>query len=293
VALKTNFRIIAKHLEGKPINKDGEDVWAEVFAWLNVALAPHGLRRSEVCGGIGILQFATGECECYGGILGVGPTCEYSDAETCHGNGSAQPTGSCKCDDYSVGVHCEFSDAATCSNAGKVQSTGECVCDTGSTGSDCSKTVTALMVGLFFAAGMLWVFSYCLDCCGARAYCAQRRTAVKLRQKEIVFARSHPLAIKTLAGDTFTLADWGKTENLHKALIERYPAELGECDPHALELRAISDCTWIDPTYGGPGRQRLLSGEVGCNELVLTFAPAPTDADQRSTLPPRQQSVYV
>jgi hypothetical protein len=85
------------------------------------------------------------------------------------------------------------------------------------------------------------------------------------------FSKSHPLVIKTLAGDTFTLADWGTTRNLHTALCEMYPSQLGDGGRHSFELRAVSDNTVISPELGGRGRQRLISREVGCDELVLAF----------------------
>ena len=91
------------------------------------------------------------------------------------------------------------------------------------------------------------------------------------------FSQANPLVVKTLGGDAYTLTDWGTVRNLHAALAKRYPAELGGGGgPRSFELRALSDNAVISPEYGGPGRQRLLSGEVGCDQLVLTFIVAAT-----------------
>ena len=116
------------------------------------------------------------------------------------------------------------------------------------------------------------------------------------------FAKAHPLTIRSLAGDAFTLSNWGTTRNLHTALAKKFPSELGDdgggCGgPRpSFELRAVSDNTVISPEYGGPGRQRLLSGAVGCDELVLTFTTIatgspPVDEDRGHSTALRMTSV--
>jgi hypothetical protein len=60
--------------------------------------------------------------------------------------------------------------------------------------------------------------------------------------------------------------------NLHAALLDLYPAELGggSGGPRSFQLRAASDNWVISPDHG-PGRQRLLSGDVGFDQLLLVF----------------------
>lgn len=64
-------------------------------------------------------------------LLGVGPTCNYTNANTCDNLGIAQPDGSCQCKDPEVGVgpRCEFNNRDTCSNAGVAQFSGDCLCN--------------------------------------------------------------------------------------------------------------------------------------------------------------------
>jgi hypothetical protein len=97
------------------------------------------------------------------------------------------------------------------------------------------------------------------------------------RRLESEFSIAHPLVIKSLVGDTYTLTDWGTTPDLHTALQWKYPEELGggDGDKCAFELRSLSDIAVISPEYGGKSRQRLLSGDLGCDDLVLTFNVIP------------------
>jgi hypothetical protein len=99
------------------------------------------------------------------------------------------------------------------------------------------------------------------------------------RQLESAFSAAHPLVIKSLAGDTYTLTNWGTTRNLHAALLRTYPAELGGDGRRSFKLRCSTDNTVISPEYGGPGRALLLSGDIGCDDLVLTFNVNPLGAD--------------
>jgi hypothetical protein len=152
-----------------------------------------------------------------------------------------------------------------------VDEDGKCECDSGWLGNDCSKSVASIVgasVGAFAAA----MVAYLVTTRYALPIHARRKLARE-------FAQANPLTINTLAGDAYTLANWGTIRNLHTALTKRYPTELGDGGgggARSFELRALSDNTVISPEYGGPGRQRLLSGEVGCDDLVLTFT-APDD----------------
>jgi hypothetical protein len=49
-------------------------------------------------------NYQTGQCTCIAGYNG--PTCQYSDARTCNGHGTAGFDGSCACVGY-TGAHCE------------------------------------------------------------------------------------------------------------------------------------------------------------------------------------------
>jgi hypothetical protein len=59
--------------------------------------------------------------------------------------------------------------------------------------------------------------------------------------------------------------------------MRKYPNELarglggGDGGKRSFELRSLSDNTVISPEYGCPSRQELLSGDLGCDDLVLTF----------------------
>eukprot|EP00729_Bicosta_minor_P017954 gene17954-32543_t len=70
----------------------------------------------------------------------AGGQCEYSDAETCSGNGSVDDAGACTCNDGCAGVNCEFTDTETCNNNGACQDDGSCVCNNGSSGASCEFT---------------------------------------------------------------------------------------------------------------------------------------------------------
>lgn len=59
---------------------------------------------------------ANGTCTCKAGL--VGRMCEYSNGDTCSGDGVAQFDGSCACNDGFDGPSCEYSRTKTCNSAG-------------------------------------------------------------------------------------------------------------------------------------------------------------------------------
>ena len=91
---------------------------------------------AETCNGHGT---ATGiidrPCTCNAGA--TGPNCQYTDGDTCHGNGTAQYDGTCICNNQSRGDHCEHSDDVTCNNHGTVRADGSCNCDDTHIGDNC------------------------------------------------------------------------------------------------------------------------------------------------------------
>lgn len=82
----------------------------------------------------------------------AGSSCQFSNAITCNGNGTAQATGTCLCNPGFLGEscnacapnyvnypNCTFCQAATtCSGNGTCSSTGACTCRTGFIGANCS-----------------------------------------------------------------------------------------------------------------------------------------------------------
>ena len=60
-----------------------------------------------------------GSCNCNIGY--AGNKCQYSDSETCNGNGIVQNNGSCNCNIGYAGNKCQYSDSETCSGNGIVQ----------------------------------------------------------------------------------------------------------------------------------------------------------------------------
>lgn len=84
-----------------------------------------------------------------------GPSCEFSDAITCSGNGVAQFNGTCSCNVGIVGTSCNqcgpnffnyptctFCQAATtCSGNGTCTGQGACVCNIGFVGPSCATPV--------------------------------------------------------------------------------------------------------------------------------------------------------
>ncbi|MGH9797216.1 MAG: hypothetical protein ACRD5D_03555 [Candidatus Polarisedimenticolia bacterium] len=90
-----------------------------------------------------------GTCTCVPGY--VGQACQYSDAITCNGSGTAQPNGSCVCDPEYAGASCNVCAAdhynypsctyclasTTCNGHGSCGATGACLCATGYGGTGC------------------------------------------------------------------------------------------------------------------------------------------------------------
>eukprot|EP00729_Bicosta_minor_P003396 gene3396-8433_t len=64
---------------------------------------------------------ANGTCTCKAGL--VGRMCEYSNGDTCSGDGVAQFDGSCACNDGFDGPSCEYSRTKTCNSAGTLNRT--------------------------------------------------------------------------------------------------------------------------------------------------------------------------
>jgi hypothetical protein len=230
-ALMVNTAITGVNLGGNPIGAN----WVTAINWL----ASTAGTRSTVCTGAGIERaddVGGFQCECFGGFLGVGPTCsEYSDAMTCDGHGTAQPSGGCECAGGWVGSDCTTPPGVV---AGAVLG---------------GLVALALVVGVSIAVA--------------------RKVAATLarRREERAFGRQNPLEVTTLAGDRYTLLDWGTVRNLHTALATLYP-ELG--GPGTFALRTTGDSVVVGPDYGSPGRRLLLAGKVGCDQLVLTFGSA-------------------
>ena len=104
----------------------------------------------------------------------------------------------------------------------------------------------------------------------------------QLQQKfESEFGAAHPIVVKTLAGDAYTLEDWGLCKDLKAAVSELAPEILGEPDTFEL-LGNVGErneegggTAQIDSTYGSYDRQRMLVQSCGFNfELTLVYTAA-------------------
>ena len=69
------------------------------------------------------------------------------------------------------------------------------------------------------------------------------------RQIESEFGAAHPIVVKTLAGDAYTLEDWGLCKDLKAAVCELAPASLGE--------PPLSSSATLATAARGAGRCRL------------------------------------
>jgi WD40 repeat protein len=143
---------------------------------------------------------------------------------------------------------------------------GTCKCDGGWIGENCLMSVASIVGGVLGSlAAAVMAFLVTTRCI---------QPILTQRNLDREFAQANPLIIKTVAGDTYTLTNWGIVENLHTALVKQHPELGGGGDgdgAHSFELRSQSDNTVIRPEHGDSSRQQLFSGEVGCDELVLTF----------------------
>jgi len=90
--------------------------------------------NAKTCSDAGVAQ-ADGSCVCNGPATGLGLTCkEYTSSKTCNGNGDLQVDKSCVCTTNDpaiggIGPYCNYTNANTCSDAGVVQvSTVESEC---------------------------------------------------------------------------------------------------------------------------------------------------------------------
>ena len=85
--------------------------------------------NADTCSSVGVAQY-DGTCRCTNPTVDVGRSCQYNSADTCSDAGIAQEDGSCVCNDPEVGVgqSCQFSNNKTCSSVGVAQPDGSCVC---------------------------------------------------------------------------------------------------------------------------------------------------------------------
>jgi len=88
----------------------------------------------ETCNGNGTAH-ADGTCICNAGA--AGPRCQYTNSETCNRNGTARNDGTCDCHQHARGDHCEHADDTTCSGNGTVRADGTCNCDDTHIGDNC------------------------------------------------------------------------------------------------------------------------------------------------------------
>ena len=100
----------------------------------------------------------------------------------------------------------------------------------------------------------------------------QNRKDDKVRQ-QLEFCWDHPIVVKTLAGDTYTLEDWGHCNDLKAAVYKLALKTIGK--PATFELlgnlgNGGGETVQIDGKYGSDDRRRMMVRDSGFNfELTL------------------------
>ena len=95
---------------------------------------------------------------------------------------------------------------------------------------------------------------------------------------EQAYSAAHPLTVKTLAGETYTLEGWGSCKDLKAALCKAVGKQLGK--PSSFELLAgLGACgatgssqVQIDGKRGSNDRRKMVAPSSGFNfELTLVY----------------------
>lgn len=102
----------------------------------------------------------------------------------------------------------------------------------------------------------------------------------ELRHKEREVGLQHPIVVKTLAGDSFTLNDWGLCKGLKSALIKIAPDLAGKSDIIALlDTNGWTTGTTDDIIPGSIEVNTKYGSEHRRNMLVSTLALPSDDAN--------------
>ena len=109
-----------------------------------------------------------------------------------------------------------------------------------------------------------------------------KQLAKHVPEAEQAYSAAHPLTIKTLAGETYTLEGWGSCKDLKAALCKAVGKQLGK--PSSFELLASlgargatgsSSQVQIDGKYGSDDRWKMVAPSIGFNfELTLVYTRA-------------------
>ena len=112
---------------------------------------------------------------------------------------------------------------------------------------------------------------------------------------EQAYSAAHPLTVKTLAGETYTLEGWGSCKDLKAALCQVAGEQLGQpssfelladLGPHRVDAAALtagatggatgsSSQVQIDGKYGSIDRRKMVAPSIGFNfELTLVYTRA-------------------
>ena len=148
----------------------------------------------------------------------------------------------------------------TCNNHGAVQPNGSCICSAPWIGDGCQTSTAARAAGVAIGAlavlllVMAWVHRKCID-----PYLQKRHTQRANRQRAVALA--HPITVRTLAGDTYTLTDWGLCKDLKAELFKVTAGGIG--DPSTFERFGADSYgiqRQIEGRYGSDDRNGMTNG---------------------------------
>ena len=162
----------------------------------------------------------------------------------------------------------------TCNNHGTAQEDGTCTCTGGFSGDVCQTNVGRIAGGIFGGAILFHAVLHGIYDGYIKPYLTKRRTYR-------AFGRAHSIIISTLAGDTYTLTDWGLCKDLKVALCKLAPADaigkpatfqlLGDLDVASSDSHS-SNQKMINTKYGSDDRERMMQAKYRFNfEFALVY----------------------
>ena len=154
---------------------------------------------------------------------------------------------------------CKAELSEDCNNRGTLAIDG-CSCDAPWIGGSCGihgRAMLIAFIGIFLLIGTRYAYTRHL-----RPYLTKRRFELKI-------GLLHPIVVKTLAGDVYTLEGWGRCPDLKAALHKLAPGSIGV--PATFELLGpLADyrgddgnLAEIDPAYGSDDRTQMMASRLG------------------------------